>query len=906
MSGEYRSRVERKQASKRAKQKKAKKRKGASLMKKLIVSVLLLMIVGMVGGIATFAYFIKDAPPLDEAKIKDPLSSTVYDMNGHKVAELGGHKRTYISYKDIPKVLEDAVLATEDARFYEHHGVDFVRLAGAVVANVKEGFGSEGGSTITQQVVKLTFLSPEKTLKRKAQEAWLALRLEQKYSKHEILEMYFNKIYYSDGIYGVARAAEYYFGKTNLKDLTLPEAALLAGMPQSPNKYNPYDHPEAAKKRRDIVLSLMAKHGFITKEEAEKAKQVPIKSMLVERKKQNNSIPYDSFIDEVIKEVTDQANVNVFEDGLKIYTTLDQDAQKYVEELLNSDTLFTDKKDLQSAIALIDTKTGEIRALGGGRHRDKVTFGFNYAIQPVGQPGSSIKPILDYGPAIEYLKWSTAHQIVDEPYSYSNGKPIRNADRRYLGPMTIRYALAKSRNIPALKAFQAVGKERAKEFANRLGMGLDEVHEAYAIGGLENRVSPLQMAGAYSAFGNNGVYIKPHAVTKIVFPDGTEMDLRPKPKKVMHDYTAYMITDMLKSVVQYGTGTLANVPGLHIAGKTGTTNYPSEVARKYGLSERAVPDSWFVGYTPNYTAAVWTGFSKRSSTADLSQSEQRISRLLFKHVISYVDDGGSDFKMPNSVVKLPIKKGSNPPKLASKYTPESEISYECFVRGTEPTETAKDEPETETLPSVTNLQATYNKETNSISVSWNYNDMHDNTIFEVHIKDDKGGQDVVTTKEQTITINNPTAGTVYTFAVYVKEGEIQSKPALTSVRVPGEEENTQGEENIDQTSPTDQTNQDEINGQQPNENNQGNNENNNNSNNNTNENSGNNGNENSDNNTSPTPPSTNPTTPPPQNNNNGGGNGNTQHNNTGNNSNIQHNNSIGTNVQRPGLIKSEN
>jgi penicillin-binding protein 1A len=915
MSGEYRSRVERKQAAKRAKPKKTKKRKGASLFQKIIIAVLLLMMVGMVGGIATFAYFIKDAPPLDEAKIKDPLSSTVYDMNGHKVAELGGHKRTYISYKDIPKVLEDAVLATEDARFYEHHGVDFIRIAGAVVANVKEGFGAEGGSTITQQVAKLTFLSQEKTLKRKAQELWLALRLEQKYSKQEILEMYLNKIYYSDGIYGVARAAEYYFGKTNLKELTLPEAALLAGMPQSPNNYNPYDHPEAAKKRRDVVLSLMAKHGFITKEEAEKAKQVPIKSMVVERKKQNNSIQYDSFIDEVIKEVTDQANVNVFEDGLKIYTTLDQDAQKYVEELLNSDTLFTDKKDLQSAIALIDTKTGEIRALGGGRHRDNVTFGFNYAIQPVGQPGSSIKPILDYGPAIEYLKWSTAHQIVDEPYSYSNGKPIRNADRKYLGPMTMRYALAKSRNIPALKAFQAVGKERAKEFANRLGMGFDEVHEAYAIGGLENRVSPLQMAGAYSAFGNNGVYIKPHAVTKIVFPDGTEMNLKPKPKKVMKDYTAYMITDMLKSVVQYGTGTLANVPGLHIAGKTGTTNYPSEVARKYGLSERAVPDSWFVGYTPNYTAAVWTGFSKRSSTADLSDYEQKISRLLFKRVISYVDDGGSDFKKPNSVVKLPIKKGSNPPKLASKYTPESEISYECFVRGTEPTEIAKDEPETETLPSVTNLQATYNEETNSISVSWNYDDMNDNTVFKVYIKNDKGEQNAITTKEQAITVNNPTAGTVYTFAVYVKEGEIQSKPALTSVRVPGEEENEQGEENIDQPSPTDQPNQNENNGQQPNENNQGNDENNNsnnsnnnnnnNSNNNTNENSGNNGNENSDNNTSPTPPSTNPTTPPPQNNNNGGGNGNTQHNNTGNNSNIQQNNSIGTSVQRSGLIKNE-
>jgi penicillin-binding protein 1A len=814
MSGEYRSRIERKQAAKQTKQKKAKKKKGGSLFKKLVLAVLLLMMIGMAGGIATFAYFLKDAPPLDEAKIKDPLSSTIYDMKGRKVAELGGYKRTYISYKDVPEVLEKAVLATEDARFYKHHGVDLIRLGGAVVANIKEGFGAEGGSTITQQVVKLTFLTPEKTLKRKAQELWLSLRLEQKYSKHEILEMYLNKIYYSDNIYGVARAAEYYFGKTNLKDLTLPEAALLAGMPQSPNNYNPYDHPEAAKKRRDVVLSLMAKHGFITKEEAEKAKQVPIKSMLVERKKHQNSVPYDAFIDEVIKEVTDQANVNVFEDGLKIYTTLDQDAQQHVEELLNSDTLFTDKKDLQSGIALIDTKTGEIRALGGGRHRENVKFGFNYAIQPVGQPGSSIKPILDYGPAIEYLKWSTAHQIVDEPYTYSNGRPIRNADRSYLGPITMRHALALSRNIPALKALQAVGKERAKEFANRLGMGFDKVEEAYSIGGIENRVSPLQMAGAYSAFGNNGVYIKPHAVTKIVFPDGTEMNLKPKPKQVMKDYTAYMITDMLKSVVQYGTGTAANVPGLHIAGKTGTTNYPAEVARQYGLSERAVPDSWFVGYTPNYTAAVWTGFSKRSSTADLSQREQRISKLLFKHVISHVDDGGSDFKRPNSVVKLAIKKGTNPPKLASQYTPASEIVYECFVRGTEPTEIAKDEPET--LPSVTDLQAVYDQGTNAISVSWKYSDKHDDTIFEVHIKTDQGATNVITTKDEAIAISTPTPGAVYTIAVYVKEGELTSKPALTSVRVPGGEPNEQWGND---PSPTDETNQNGNGQQQPNENN---------------------------------------------------------------------------------------
>lgn len=791
MSGDYRSRVERKQATKQAKPKKAKKKKGKSLLRMMALTLVICMLLGVIGGVAAFAYFIKGIPPLDEAKIKDPLSSTIYDMNGHKIVDLGGQKRTYISYSDIPKVLENAVLATEDARFYQHHGVDFIRLGGAILANIKEGYGAEGGSTITQQVVKLTFLSPEKTIKRKIQEAWLALRLEQKYSKHEILEMYLNKIYYSNGVYGVAKAAEYYFGKTNLKESTLPEAALLAGLPQSPNNYNPYEHPDAAKKRRDIVLSLMAEHGFITKEEAEKAKQVPIASMLVDRKKhsESTSIPYDSFIDEVIKEVTDQANVNVYEDGLKIYTTLDPNAQSYVEDLLNSNELFTNKKDLQTSIALIDTKTGEIRALGGGRNEDNVTFGFNYATQRVGQPGSTIKPILDYGPAIEYLKWPTAHILVDEPYQYSDGTPIKNWNGKYEGAMTMRMALAKSRNIPALKALQAVGKERARQFANKLGMGFDSIYESYAIGGLERGVSPLQMAGAYSAFGNNGVYIKPHAVTKIVFPDNTEMDLTPKPKVAMKDYTAYMITDMLKTVVQSGTGTLANVPGLHVAGKTGTTNYSEDVARHYGLPDDAVPDSWFVGYTPNYTAAVWTGFSKKSGTANLSVYEQKIPRLLFKKVISHVDHDSEDFPMPKSVVKLPVKKGSNPPQLAGPFTPKEEIVYECFVRGSEPTETATDDKPL----APTNVQATYDSKTDAISLTWQYDGDLANVAFEVQAKNDKGESAVLPATGLSLTINHPTKGAVYTFDVYTvsKDGQTKSEqPATVTVQVPGDQQQT--------------------------------------------------------------------------------------------------------------------
>ncbi|WP_461200620.1 transglycosylase domain-containing protein [Anoxybacillus sp. TBDG-1] len=783
----YRSRTERKQAQQK---KQRPRQRGRSIMKKIVLIMLLIMTMGMFSGVAAFAWMIKDAPPLDETLLRDPLASIVYDVNGQKVVELGQQKRIYVSYNDIPKLLEEAVLATEDARFYKHHGFDIVRFFGAVLANIREGFGAEGGSTITQQVVKLSFLTPEKTLKRKVQELWLAIRLEQKYSKHEILEMYLNKIYYSNRAYGVAKAAETYFGKTDLSQLTLPEAALLAGIPQSPNNYNPFTHPEAAEKRRNTVLSLMVKHGFISKEEAEEAKNVPVQSLLTENKQQSD-IPYDSFIDQVIDEVTEKTGLDVFTAGLHIYTTLDQNAQSYVEELLNSNEVIrTNKTDFQAGIAVVDTKTGEIRALGGGRKKEEgVTFGFNYATDTRKQPGSTIKPIVDYGPAIEYLKWSTYHQLKDEPYQYSDGTPIKNWDGKYEGQMSMRTALARSRNIPALKALQEVGLERAKQFANNLGMGFEEMHEAYAVGGVGKGVSPLQMAGAYSAFGNGGIYIEPHAVKKVVFPDGTEMDLRPEPKAAMKDYTAFMITDMLKTVVQSGTGTAANVPGLHIAGKTGTTNYDEKDRRKYGLQRGAVPDSWFVGYTPSYTAAIWTGFSKKSSEAYLSKSEQQYAKQLFKRVISHIDDGsGGDFKQPKSVVKLAIKKGTNPPKLASERTPTSEITYEYFVRGyEEPTEIAEDEPEI--VEPVKDLRAQYDPATQTISLSWSYTiDPEKDISFEVRqTVDGRKPTIIAKMKDSQLTVEAK-EGSVYLFEVYVVTADgTQSAPATALVQIPKEE-----------------------------------------------------------------------------------------------------------------------
>lgn len=812
MAEKYQTREERRRQQLAAKKKNKGKKSPSGTFKKIFLALIVLGIIGMLSGVATFAYMIKDAPKLNEKLLKDPISSKIYDMDNKIIAEVGSEKRDYVEYEDIPKLVENAVLATEDVRFYKHHGVDLIRLAGAVVANIKDGFGSEGASTITQQVVKNSFLTFDKTLKRKAQEAWLAFQLERKYTKQEIFEMYVNKIYMSENVHGIATAAKVYFGKDDLKDLEIHEAALLAGMPQSPNNYNPFEHPDKAEKRRNIVLSLMHQHGFISKEEMEKAQKVPVESTLVkEEKRQKNDKPFDAFVDAVIDEVEKYGDFDIFSDGLHIYTTLDQDAQTYVEEMLNSNEIVQFPDDeFQAGIALLDTKTGEIRAIGGGRNQ-KVKRGFNYAIDTRRQPGSTIKPILDYGPAIEYLKWGTYHTLVDEPYTYSDPErtPINNWDHRHMGPMTMREALSRSRNVPALKALQEVGLEKAKDFANRLGIPLKEIYESYAIGGLGNKdkgVSPLQMAGAFSAFGNNGFYTEPHAIRAIEFRDGTKIDTAPEPKVAMNDYTAFMITDMLKSVVKdsYGTGTRADIPGLPVAGKTGTTNYSQADREKYSIPDGAVPDSWFVGYTTKYTAAVWTGYKDQMENYIPAGENQKIAQYLFKNLMEHVSSNVEtpDFEMPNSVEQVRIEKGTVPAKLASEYTPEDQVLYEFAVKGHAPSQVSE---KFYKLAAPGNVQAMYEEATNEIVLSWDYDFKGDNegVQFEVNVSINEGPEQQLTvTGEKSLRISNPVPGGIYKFSVIAVKGDQRSDPGSAAVQVPdpfGENsENSDGQNNGDQ------------------------------------------------------------------------------------------------------------
>src|SRR5690554_5089975 len=364
-------------------------------LKWTVLSILILFGAGFLFGAGLFVYYASSAPELNEELLKDPITAEFYDANGELFATIGVENRKYIEYEDIPQEMIDAILATEDVRFHKHFGIDFLRLGSAVIANFTGGFGSQGASTITQQVVKNSFLSNDKTLKRKAQEAWLAIQLEQQYEKEEIFEMYFNKILMSGNVYGFGTGADYFFGK-ELNELELDEIALLAGMPQSPNNYNPFKFPDRAQKRRDLVLDLMVQHGKITKAEADEAKKIEVASRILpeEERKGIAGMNFDPFLDVALSELEERGDIKLLAEGIKVYTTLDPRAQTTVEKIMYNPNNFP-TETIESGIAVIDTKSGAIRAIGGGRNFK--TRDWNYAhdlkLRP---PGSTLKPIVAY------------------------------------------------------------------------------------------------------------------------------------------------------------------------------------------------------------------------------------------------------------------------------------------------------------------------------------------------------------------------------------------------------------------------------------------------------------------------------------------------------------------------------
>ena len=630
----------------------------------------------LLGG-GVFLYFVSKAPTLSESKLVATTSSKIYDNKNELIADLGSERRVNTQANEIPTDLVKAIVSIEDHRFFDHRGVDTIRIMGAALRNLQGKGGLQGASTLTQQLIKLTYFSTstaDQTLSRKAQEAWLAVQLEQKATKQEILTYYINKVYMSNGNYGMQTAAQNYYGK-DLKDLSLPQLALLAGMPQAPNQYDPYSHPEAALERRNLVLSEMKGQKYISAEEYEKAINTPVTDGLQSLKSGNSYPAYmDNYLKEVIDQVEQETGYNLLTTGMDVYTNVDKDIQQRLWDVYNTDQYVTyPDDDMQVASTIVDVSNGNVIAQLGARHQaSNVSFGTNQAVETNRDWGSTMKPITDYAPALEFdIYDSTATIVRDIPYNYpGTNTPVYNWDRGYFGNITLQYALQQSRNVPAVETLNKVGLNRAKTFLNGLGIDYPDMHYSNAISSNTTEsnkqygASSEKMAVAYAAFANGGIYHKPMYINKVVFSDGSEKEFSDPGTRAMKETTAYMMTEMMKTVLTSGTGFNAYISWLPQAGKTGTSNYSDEEIENHIKSSQLVaPDEMFVGYTRKYSMAVWTGYSNRLTP--VIGSGFTVASSVYRSMMTYLseDDHPGDWTMPEGLYRsgeYVFKNGARP------------------------------------------------------------------------------------------------------------------------------------------------------------------------------------------------------------------------------------------------------
>ena len=630
-----------------------------------------------------FARELKDVPDITQANLQDPLSSEIYDKNLNLIATVGAEKREYVSINDIPKNITEAVLTTEDSRFQSHIGIDPIRLIKAVLVNIRSNSAQQGASTITQQVVKNSLLTSDKSLQRKIQEAYLSLKLENRYSKDDILEMYMNKIYYSDGQYGVKTAAKYFYNK-ELDQLTLSQVALLTGIPQQPILYNPYDYPKQAKERRDTVLYALLNNDKITEAEYNDAINTPITDGIVKKTKEEraNQHTYNpkfaAYIDQITKELKENQNFENIKDplsmGLKIYTNLNPELQIYVQDMLDNQSSPMKPHASQAAISVLDTKTGLIEAIGGGKNYK--AGGYNFAVDARVQPGSSIKPLIDYAPGIEYYGWDSQTTFSDTPYQIAGTNFfIQNWDRLYHGTVSMSRALSWSYNTPAVRAFETVGYERAKHFAEKLDIPVTKDEPTTAIGGNVDGVSTLQMAGAFASFGNKGYFNKPSTIVKVFNATGKELpNIKAEPIKAMSEETAYLMTNVLKGVLtSNGLAPNGKVANFDMAGKSGSSTFDDTAYYNYGIDVvNSTKDSWMIGYTTDYTVAVWQGADVLDSAAKaLSYDQAKTTQVIMANVMKKA----SDNKVPAAFEKPAGIESKNGVEYAKERNKETDYMY---------------------------------------------------------------------------------------------------------------------------------------------------------------------------------------------------------------------------------------
>ena len=701
------------------------KKKQRRILQTLLIIFLTFAIVGFLGIAGFLAYVVYSAPEFDTDKLQYKESTILYDSDGNEFAKLGKQKRENIEYNEVSEVFIDALIATEDSRFFQHNGIDIARFSKAAIKQLLGQDDAGGGSTISMQVIKNNFTDTTSTgirgIIRKFTDIYLAVfKLEKNYTKEQIIEFYINN-HNLGSAWGVEEASQTYFGKS-ASELNLAEASLLAGMYQAPNTYNPYKNPDKAEKRRSTVLNLMVRHGYITKEEADLANSIPVSSIVTY--KPSNQSAYQGYIDTLLDEIEDKYGLDPNKTSMLIYTNMNRKKQDAFNDVISGKTYTWIDDYVQAGVVALNSETGKVEAIIASRSTDQKVY--NFATDIKRQIGSTAKPLFDYGPGIEYNNWSTYTLFDDSPYTYTGGKSITNYDGAYKGVITLRYALSDSRNVPALKAFQQVDKKKIIELVTSIGITPEisgnTLHEAHAIGAF-NGSNPMEMAGAYQIFSNGGKYTEPYLVSKIVIRStGEVIENSNETKQVISEATAYMITDVLKDVAakerlirSYKYNITDN-----FAVKTGTTNLPSNAWTNYpGLPSDAISDCWVMGYTNKTVISLWYGYK----SLDKEHPERALhwipavnerGRLFNILANAAFDHDGTDFEMPSSVVKVGIERGTNPPLLASSNTPADQIVYELFKKGTEPTEYSTAYSK---LDNPTNFSINYKN--NKVYLTWN-------------------------------------------------------------------------------------------------------------------------------------------------------------------------------------------
>lgn len=676
---------------------KVKKAKSKKIVSKIIYWLLILMVIFCIICFLAFSgfavYIVKSAPEFDLQQMFEKEASRVFDSDGNLFATLGTEQREKVTYDELPEVLIDAIIATEDSRFFQHKGFDAPRFLKASIQQVL-GRGGGGASTLTMQLSKLSFTSTEdegiQGIIRKFTDIYMSVfKIEKNLSKEQIIEYYVNTPCLGGSIYGVQQASQYYFGK-DVSDLNLVEAALIAGLFQSPNGYNPYYNPNDGNARKNTVLYLMKRHGYITEEEYNAGVSIEIKDLLAEGSSSTNE--YQGFLDTVIQEVIDDTGNNPYNVPMDIYTTMKKEKQDIINDFYKT-FKFKDSK-VEVGIGAIDVKTGAIIAVGAGRDKKDVMT-LNVATfygQTKRQPGSTIKPIIDYGPAFEYANLSTYGPFIDEKTPYGNST-MRNFNGKYSGFMTTKDCLANSINTCALQAFKMTSNEQKLEFMTSLGIepekGIETLPESYSIGAF-NGVSPVQLAGAFAAFGSGGYYTKPYSYTKIVYRE-TEEEIKKDitRNRVMSEQTAYFISNILTGA----TNSSVKVSGTQIATKTGTTSYDTNLLKKYGLSSSVIPDAWTSSYTTDYAIAIWYGYTGGLTSENvknkwyLVNSHASSERIKIQAAIANkFYEKNSKFNNPGGIVSSEVELETIPAQKPSAYTPSELKKSFLFRSGTEPSE----------------------------------------------------------------------------------------------------------------------------------------------------------------------------------------------------------------------------